>query len=252
MISREIILKLISFTDLTSLEPTDNAKTLEKIINKANHGFNGVYPAAVCVYPNLGPLVKKQLNNSVKTAVVGGSFPTGQATTATKIFELSELEKTEINEVDIVINRGEFLLGNYDYVFKELSAMRKTIPSKTLKVILETGELKEPDLIAKAANIAIESGADFIKTSTGKCAVGATPEAVQVMCRQIARHHQKTNQLVGIKPSGGVRTPEQALTYYDLVLNELGAGWLTPDLFRIGASSLYDLLIEAWHHETDQ
>lgn len=243
MYTRSSLLQLVSFIDLTSLEATDHEESLITLVRKANEGYQGIHPAAVCVYPNFGKFVAGHVQIPIQTAVVGGCFPSGQTMTPAKISELAEIEKLPVQEVDIVINRGEFLAGNFDFVADEIRQMRKAVPSKKLKVILETGELKSTDLIQKASEIAIEAGADFIKTSTGKCTIGASPEAAEVMCGVIAAHYKNTGKRIGFKPSGGIRRIEDALQYAEIVHKNLGADWLTPTLFRIGASSLYDTLI---------
>jgi deoxyribose-phosphate aldolase len=248
MASTQNLLQIFSSIDLTSLESTDHSISLELLLKKANTVIDNKHVAAVCVYPNLGDFVKSQLNTGIQTAVVGGYFPSGQTLTEAKVAELKLIEKTTVNEVDTVINRGAFLAGDYDYVKNELLAMRQAIPSKTLKVILETGELKTADQIRLASEIAIQCGADFIKTSTGKSAVGATPEAAEIMCDVINTHFAKTGKKIGFKPSGGIRTIEQALTYLEIVKRINGENWIQPELFRIGASTLYDAVIAELGH----
>jgi deoxyribose-phosphate aldolase len=248
MASTQNLLQIFSSIDLTSLESTDHGSTLELIIKKANTAIDNRHVAAVCVYPNLGDFVKSKLKPTIKTAVVGGCFPSGQTLTEAKVAELKLIEKTSADEVDIVINRGAFLAGDYDYVRNELQAMRQAVPSKILKIILETGELKNADQIRLASEIAIACGADFIKTSTGKCAVGATPEAAEIMCEVIKNHFEKTGKKIGFKPSGGIRTIEQALAYLEIIERINGSDWIQPELFRIGASSLYDAVVAELGH----
>lgn len=248
MDSTQNLLRIFSSIDLTSLESTDHFGALESLLKKANAVIDTHHVAAVCVYPNLGDFVKHNLNPSIKTAVVGGYFPSGQTLTEAKVSELKLIEKTAVDEVDIVINRGAFLAGDYDYVRNELLAMRHAVPSKTLKVILETGELKSTDQIRLASEIAIECGADFIKTSTGKSAVGATPEAAEIMCEVIKNYFSKTGKKIGFKPSGGIRTIEQALVYLEIVERINGEEWLQSGLFRIGASALYDAVVAKLGH----
>lgn len=248
MDNHHALLQLISCIDLTSLESTDNEQSILQLVQKANEGFDGTYPAAVCVYPNFGSLVSKNLNKLIQTAVVGGSFPSGQTFTATKISELELIENSTVQEVDVVINRGAFIAGDHAFVSNELNAMRRALPSKKLKVILETGELKSAENIEKAAELAIEAGADFIKTSTGKSTTGATPEAVEIMCLVIQNHFKKTGKKIGIKPSGGIRQIEDAHRYAKIVRNHLGEAWIHPSLFRIGASSLYDAILTKLNH----
>ncbi len=248
MASTQNLLQIFSSIDLTSLESTDHSSTLELLLKKANTVIENRQVAAVCVYPNLGDFVKRNINSGIKTAVVGGYFPTGQTLPEAKVAELKLIEKTTADEVDIVINRGAFLAGDYDYVRNELQAMRQAVPSKILKIILETGELKSADQIRMASEIAIECGADFIKTSTGKSAVGATPEAAEIMCEVIKNHFTKTAKKIGFKPSGGIRTIEQALSYLEIVKRVNGEAWIQPELFRIGASTLYDAVVAELGH----
>ncbi|MBK6951231.1 MAG: deoxyribose-phosphate aldolase [Crocinitomicaceae bacterium] len=248
MASTQNLLQIFSSIDLTSLESTDHGSNIGLLLKKANTKIESRHVAAVCVYPNLGDFVKSNIETSIKTAVVGGYFPSGQTLTEAKVEELKLIEKTTVDEVDIVINRGALLAGDYDYVRNELRAMRQAVPSKILKIILETGELKSADQIRLASEIAIECGADFIKTSTGKSSIGATPEAAEIMCEVIKNHFAKTGKKIGFKPSGGIRTIEQAITYLEIVKRVNGANWIQPELFRIGASTLYDAVISELGH----
>lgn len=243
-ITNELILELISFIDLTSLGNTDTEPIILELIRKANKGVHGVYPAAVCTFANFSDFVSANINPQIKIAAVGGSFPTGQNISAIKIEEVNHISKTKADEVDIVLNRGDLISENYDRISQEIDSMKNTLGQKHLKVILETGDLDEAQ-IKKAAELSILSGADFIKTSTGKTSIGAEPEAVKLMCEVIKSHFIKTGKKIGIKPSGGIRTVNDALQYYSIVKNILGDTWLTPALFRIGASSLYDNLVNA-------
>jgi deoxyribose-phosphate aldolase len=236
------LLRLITFIDLTSLDNCDTESMIKKLIDKANNGCLGVYPAAVCTFANFGDLVRKNLNISMKTAVVGSCFPSSQTLSAAKIVEADLISQTAIDELDIVINRGDFFDEKYDQIKNEISQIKLALKEKTLKVILETGDLKTEKSIKLAAELAIEAGADFIKTSTGKTTQGASPEAVRWMCEVIKIHHTTTGIKIGIKPSGGIKTIDDALVYYNIIQEELGDEWLTPSLFRIGASSLYDQL----------
>ncbi|HIP36687.1 MAG TPA: deoxyribose-phosphate aldolase [Crocinitomix sp.] len=246
-IDKDLILKLISFIDLTTLNDTDNNQTVLKLVEKANKGFKNTFPAAVCVFSNFGNLAKENVSANINVAVVSTCFPTGQTLTQAKLSEIELVNNTKIDEVDVVINRGEFLAGNLDYITNELVEIRKRLPNKHLKVILETGQLKTEEDILVASKLAMASGADFIKTSTGKAKIGSTPEAVFVMCKEIKRFYIETGKKIGIKPAGGIRTLEDALTLYKIVNEVLGKDWLTPKLFRIGASSLYDNLIESYN-----
>lgn len=248
MTNRSDLLRILSFIDLTSLEATDHPNTLKSLITKANSGFNGVLPAAICVYPNLAATLASQLNKNIKLAVVAGAFPSGQTFSEIKVAEVAYISLMPVHEIDIVINRGALMHGNDQMVFDEVLAMRKACPHQKLKVIIESGELKTPELIERASLLAVEAGADFIKTSTGKTSVGATSEAAVIMCQVILNHYRATGKKIGFKPSGGIRQIDQALSYMNTVKSILGDEWLTPELFRIGASSLYDTLIQELQH----
>ena len=243
MTDHDSLKKLLTCIDLTSLDGSDNQSSILNLVNKANAGFQSLYPAAVCDYPNFGNLVRKNLSLEINTAVVAGAFPSGQTFTETKIYELNLIDSTQVEEVDIVIHRGEFLAGNFDFVQNEIRLMREAVPTKILKVILETGELKNLENIKKASEIAIAAGADFIKTSTGKGSAGADLKAVEIMCKVILNHFQKTGKKIGIKPSGGIKEINDALNYIHLIKEILGEEWMNIKLFRIGASSLYDNII---------
>lgn len=238
--TKEQIQQLISFIDLTSLDNKDNEQSVQNLIAKANECAGGVAPAALCVFSHFGDYCKKM--STIRVAVVGGCFPTGQTSLEAKAAELQIIAATSVDEVDIVINRGEVVAENWDYLAKEVKQAKDIIGEKKLKVILESGELT-PSELQMASVVSIESGADFIKTSTGKIDVGATPEAAEIMCAEIQLANLNTGKRVGFKASGGVRTYQDALVYRSIILDKLGEEWLTPELFRIGASSLYDNLI---------
>lgn len=242
-ITSDLILKLISFIDLTSLNNTDNADNITQLVQKANLGYNNAFPAAVCVFSNFGEFAKQNANSNINVAVVSTCFPSGQTIQKSKFLEIECVNETSIDEVDIVISRGEFLAGNFNFVSNEILEIKKRLPNKHLKVILETGELISENNIRKASQIAMESGADFIKTSTGKMSIGSTPEAVFFMCNEILNHFKKTGQKIGIKPAGGIRNLNDAIIIYKIVKDVLGEEWLNSNLLRIGASSLYDNLI---------
>ncbi len=236
---------IIGFIDLTSLEGKDNEESIKKLCEKAlqkNDNIPSV--AAVCVYPTLIRIAKKELQNStIKIASVAGAFPSGLSPLKIKLQEVKFALNEGADEIDIVIARGKFLENNFCEVHNEIAAIKEVCGSKILKVILETGELITTENIKKASEIAIEAGADFIKTSTGKISVSATIPAVEVMLNCIKVHHQKTNKKIGIKPSGGIKDAKTAMEYLSLTSAILGNEWLTPNLFRFGASSLYDNII---------
>jgi deoxyribose-phosphate aldolase len=252
VITKELILKLISFIDLTTLSATDNDETILKLVEKANLGFENTFPAAVCVYPNFGELAKSNINNNINIAVVATCFPSGQTFNAVKTLEIDLINKTKVDEVDIVISRGKFLADDLTGVQSEITEINQQLTNKHLKVILETGELKTEENIRKASKLAMDAGTDFIKTSTGKGEIGSTAEAVYYMCDEILKFYKLTGKKIGIKPAGGIRELNDAISLYKIVNNVLGDDWLTPQLFRIGASSLYDNLITEFNNKTKQ
>ena len=244
----EILAACIGHMDLTSLNSTDTKSKIEKMVEKVNN-FPVNYPkypsvAAICVYPNFAEVVKKKLNSQdVNIAVVGGVFPSSQSFLEVKIEECRIAVEKGADEVDIVLSLSHFLEGEYELAAKEISSIKKAIAPAHLKVILETGALSTPESIEKASVLAMEAGADFIKTSTGKMEPAATPEAAIVMCRAIKEHYRKTGKKVGFKPAGGISTPKDAILYYAIVDTILGEEWLNPELFRLGASRLANNLL---------
>lgn len=242
-VSSDLILKLMSFIDLTSLNNTDNTNTIKKLVDYANLGYNNYFPAAVCVFSNFGDFAKQNINPNINVAVVSTCFPSGQSIQKAKFLEIECVSETKVDEVDIVINRGYFLEEKFSSVANEIAEIKKRLPNKQLKVILETGELVSEYNIRKASRIAMKAGADFIKTSTGKTSIGSTPEAVYFMCDEILNHYKQTGVKVGIKPAGGIRKLKDATIIYKIVKAVLGVEWLDSKLLRIGASSLYNNLI---------
>lgn len=204
------------------------------------------------MYPNLIKTAKKALEGSgVKVASVATSFPSGQSPLKIKIEEVRKVVSLGADEVDMVISRGEFLEGNYDYTFKEIQEIKNVCGDAHLKVILETGELETYDNVRKASLIAMSAGADFIKTSTGKVQPAATLPVTLVMLEAIRDFYFETGKIIGMKPAGGIRTTKDAISYLCLVKETLGEAWLTPDLFRIGASTLLnDLLMQYMKQKT--
>ena len=231
-------LKLImGLLDLTTLEGSDTEKKVRQLCDKAMQ----YSVAAVCVYPNMVRVAKDVLKNSqVKAASVAGGFPGGMTSTKIKVEETRWAISEGADEIDMVISRSKFLEGEYNFVFDEIAEIKSACGNTLLKVILETGELETLDNVRKASDMAIRAGADFIKTSTGKIQPGATLPAALVMLEAIKGHYQATGKKIGIKPSGGIKTAEQALQYFILVRETLGSDWVTPQLFRFGASSLLD------------
>ncbi|MEX2464022.1 MAG: deoxyribose-phosphate aldolase, partial [Balneolaceae bacterium] len=208
--------------------------------------------AAVCVYPNMVSVAKKALKGStVKVASVATAFPSGMTQLQVKLDETRFAVDQGADEIDMVISRGEFLRGNYPFIFDEIASIKEACGDSHLKVILETGELETLENVRKASDIAMHAGADFIKTSTGKVSPAATQPVTLVMLEAIRDFYLETGQMVGMKPAGGIRKAKEALQYLVLVKETLGAAWLTPDLFRFGASSLTnDLLMQIVKQQT--
>lgn len=243
---KEVLTHIISLLDLTTLEGTDNAAAIEKLCKKAlNFGDRGLpLPAAVCVYPPFVRQAKQLLQGSgMHVAAVAGAFPSGQSPLHLRVNEVKWTVEQGADEIDMVISRGAFLEGNYQAVTDEVSAIKQACGQVHLKVILETGELTTEANIKLASELSISAGADFIKTSTGKIQPAATPEAMVAMLNVISAHYAASGVQIGIKPAGGISTPDQALLYYLLVKEYAGEAWLHNHLFRIGASRLADGIV---------
>ena len=254
--SREHLAACLGVIDLTSLNATDTYVTIEEMARKVNV-FSECYPgvrnvAAVCVYPVFAGLLRKKLTaKGVNIAVTGAGFPASQTFLKVKVQECRMAVEEGADEVDIVLSLNHFLSGAYNRAADEIGAIKEAIGHAHLKVIIESGALHGiesgalhgVEAIAHASRIAMEAGADFIKTSTGKSEPAATPEAAVVMCGEILKHYQKRGKRIGFKPAGGIVTPKDALTYYAIVHHILGPEWLTPTLFRIGASRLANNLL---------
>ena len=244
----EVKKELFSCIDLTSLKCTDSEESIMKLTEKVNE-FVDKYPdlsnvAAICVYPNMAEIVSDTLEaDDVKIACVAGGFPSSQTFTEVKVAETAMAIHTGAEEIDIVIPVGKFLCGDYEGMCDEIGELKDVCGEKPLKVILETGALMTASNIKKAAILAMYSGADFIKTSTGKEAISATPEAALVMCEAIREYYQETGRKVGFKAAGGIDTVKKALAYYTIVKEVLGEEWLNNGLFRIGTSRLANLLL---------
>lgn len=232
---------LLNCIDLTTLEGSDTEAKVEELCRKAV-----AFPtAAVCVYPPFVALAKKRLAGTpIHVASVAGAFPAGQSPIEIKVAEVRYAVEQGADEIDMVISRGKFLDGKYDEVFDEIVAIKQAAAPAHLKVILETGELKTPENIFHASQLAIAAGADFIKTSTGKIAVNATPESFLVMLDAIKDHYDKTGKMVGMKPAGGIADADTALDFLKILENVLGEPWLTNRYFRIGASRLANKMAE--------
>ena len=240
----------ISMMDLTTLEGKDTAGKVRQMCHKAVVPLDSEPSlpscAAVCVYPNFVRIAKDALAGSaVKVASVATAFPSGQSPLPVKLDDTRRAVEFGADEIDMVIDRGAMLSGDYAKVFDEIAATKEACGKAHLKVILETGELGSYDVVRKASDIAIAAGGDFIKTSTGKVQPAATPAVTLVMLEAIRDHFYQTGIRIGMKPAGGVRTAKQALHYLVIVKETLGDAWLTPDLFRFGASALLnDVLMQ--------
>ena len=239
---------LFSFIDLTTLNSTDNDESVMKFTEKVNR-FDSEFAdlknvAAICVYPNFAQVVKDTLEvENVNIACVSGGFPSSQTFIEVKIAETAMAIMEGADEIDIVISVGQFLNENYEEMCDEIEELKNTCKDKHLKVILETGALQTSSNIKKASILSMYSGADFIKTSTGKQQPAATPEAALVMCQAIKEYYDITGNKIGFKPAGGINTVNDALIYYTIVKEILGEEWLTNKLFRIGTSRLANLLL---------
>lgn len=244
----EVFKQCFSSIDLTTLNATDTLQKGKKMANLVN-GFPDTFKdlpnvAAICVYPSLVNAVRCSLKTEgVKIASVAAGFPASQTFIDVKISECVMAIENGADEVDIVISLGSFLSGDYDTVAAEIEQIKDAIEDAHLKVILETGALPDLSAIRLASLLAMESGTDFIKTSTGKMEPAATPEAALVMVEAISDYYKRTGRKVGFKPAGGVSTTQDAVLYYTIVRSVLGEEWLTPSLFRIGASRLANNLL---------
>ena len=244
----ENLSNLFSFIDLTSLNTEDTKEKAtclaEKVSNFHDHFHALSNVAAICVYPSLVKTVRENLKTkSVGIASVVGGFPSSQTFIDVKRVETSFAVKDGATEADMVISVGEFLSGNYETVFDEIKDIKDACGEAHLKVILETGALKDLSQVKIASILAMEAGGDFIKTSTGKLSPAATLEAVFVMAEAIKEFFNKTGKMIGIKPAGGISDSDTALKYFAVVKHVLGDKWLSPELFRIGASSLANKLL---------
>lgn len=239
---------LFNCIDLTTLKTEDSEESVLKFTERVND-FENQYPdlknvAAICVYPNFAKIVSQSLEvEEVGIVCVSGGFPSSQTFTEVKVAETALALADGATEIDIVIPVGKFLSGDYEGMCDEIEEIKSVCGDHHLKVILETGSLKSAENIMKASILAMYSGADFIKTSTGKQEPAATPEAAYVMCKAIKAYYEKTGRKVGFKPAGGINCVNDALLYYTIVKEVLGEEWLNNKLFRIGTSRLANLLL---------
>ena len=234
---------VLSMIDLTTLEGKDSPGKVKQLCYKAAHlhdqFLNLPSVAAICVYPTMVPIAKKALENTnINVASVATAFPAGMTSLEYKLEEVKRVVVDGADEVDMVISRGKFLRGEYNYVSDEISLVKEACGQAHLKVILETGELVTLDNVRLASDLAMEAGADFIKTSTGKVSPAATPPVVLIMLEAIRDYYKKTGKKIGMKPAGGISKAKLAIQYLVMIKETLGQDWLDAELFRFGASSL--------------
>ncbi len=260
--SEQVYKDCFSMMDLTTLKTDDTPASVAKLVGKVN-AFQESYPewplpASVCVYSNFAGVVKKERKCDFNITVVSACFPSSQSFLEVKLRECEMAVEQGADEVDIVLALNSFLAGNYEAASEEIRQVRKVIDEVAarqgrevhLKVILETGLLRTPELIANASFLAMEAGADFIKTSTGKVDVNATPVAAYVMCECIAKYNQATGKKIGFKPAGGISTASDALCYYSIVASVLGKEWLNKKMFRFGVSRVANSILSAVEMKT--
>ena len=239
---------LMGSVELTTLKTTDSDESVMAFTEKVNQ-FDEAYPtlphvATICVYPRFAKIVSETLEiDGVEVACVSGSFPSSQALIEVKTVETALAVKDGATEIDMVLSVGAFLSGDYDTVCDEIQQMKEACGDKKMKVILETGCLKTASNIKTSSLLAMYSGADYIKTSTGKEMPAATPEAAYVMCQAIKEYYEQTGVQIGFKPAGGLNSVMDALIYYTIVKEVLGEKWLTNQWFRMGTSRLANLLL---------
>ena len=260
--SEQVYKECFSMMDLTTLKTDDTPASVTKLVNKVN-SFRQSYPewplpASVCVYPNFAATVKEARTCDFNITVVSACFPSSQSFLEVKLRECEIAVEQGADEVDIVLALNAFLAGDYETAAEEIRQVRACIDKVAekqgrhvhLKVILETGLLRKPEAIAEASFLAMEAGADFIKTSTGKVDVNATPAAAYVMCECIAKYYEATGKKIGFKPAGGISSAADALCYYSIVSTILGKEWLNKEFFRFGVSRVANNLLAAVEQKT--
>jgi len=234
---------VLSMIDLTTLEGSDTPGKVRQLCQKALHLHDALpdlpHVAAVCVYPTMVATAREALaGTDVRVASVATAFPAGMSALEVKLADTRMAVEAGAHEIDMVISRGEFLRGEFGFVFDEIAAVKEACGDAHLKVILETGELGSLDRVRQASHLAMHAGADFIKTSTGKVQPAATMPVVLVMLQAIADFHRETGRMVGMKPAGGISSAKLAIHYLVMLYETLGPAWMTPEWFRFGASSL--------------
>ena len=263
VISQKVLKDCFSMMDLTSLRTEDTVESVSKLVEKVNafHKNFPEYPlpASICIYPNFARTVKEvKAEDEVHITAVAACFPTSQSYIEVKVRECELAVENGADEIDIVLALNHFLAGDYEKTSEEIRAVREAIDRVAdsqgrkvhLKVILETGLLLKHEAIAAASFLAMEAGADFIKTSTGKVSVNATPAAAYVMCECIAKYYGATGRKVGFKPAGGISTSLDAVSYYSIVSSILGKDWLNKELFRFGVSRLANSILSDLEQRT--
>lgn len=260
--SEQVYKDCFSMMDLTTLKTNDTSASVTKLVETVN-SFPQAYPdwplpASVCVYPNFARTVKETRKCDFNITVVSACFPSSQSFLEVKLRECELAVEQGADEVDIVLALNSFLAGDHETAAEEIRQVRACIDAVAqkqgrtvhLKVILETGLLRTPELIAEASFLAMEAGADFIKTSTGKVDVNATPAAAYVMCECIAKYHAATGKKIGFKPAGGISSAADAICYYSIVSSILGKEWLNKNLFRFGVSRVANSILSAVEQKT--
>ncbi|MBR6731218.1 MAG: deoxyribose-phosphate aldolase [Bacteroidales bacterium] len=260
--SDQVYKECFSMMDLTTLKTDDTPASVTRLVNKVND-FQERYPewplpASICVFSNFAAVVKEARKADFNITVVSACFPSSQSFLEVKLKEVEMAVEQGADEVDIVLALNSFLAGDYEAASEEIRQVRRIIDEVAgrqgrkvhLKVILETGLLRTPENIANASFLAMEAGADFIKTSTGKVDVNATPLAAYIMCECIAKYHEMTGKKIGFKPAGGISTAADALCYYSIVSSLLGKEWLNRDLFRFGVSRVANSILSAVEQKT--
>ena len=261
--SPEVLKNCMALMDLTTLHTEDSPESVKKLVGKVNSFMNDYpeypLPASICVFPNLASVVRENLATSdVHVTAVAGCFPTSQSFIEVKVKECEMAVEAGAYEIDIVLALNAFMSGDEETARKEIRTIRAAVDEAaakagrkvTLKVILETGLLVTPENIANASFLAMEEGADFIKTSTGKVSVNATPMAAYIMCESIKAFHEKTGRKVGFKAAGGISTSKDAVCYHSIVKTILGNDWINKELFRFGVSRLANSLMSSIEQKT--
>ena len=258
----QVYKECFSMMDLTTLKTDDTPASVAKLVEKVN-SFNESYPewplpASICVYPNFAAVVNAERKCDFNITVVSACFPSSQSFLEVKLKECEIAVEQGADEVDIVLALSKFLAGDYEGAAEEIRQVRACIDKVAqaqgrkvhLKVILETGLLRTPENIAQASFLAMEAGADFIKTSTGKVDVNATPMSAYVMCECIQKYYKATGKKIGFKPAGGISSAADALSYYSIVYSVLGKEWIEKDLFRFGVSRVANSILSAVEQKT--